>query len=83
MGDVQGISYLRRRLSGCNNQGSVFLVGNCPRGNCPRGNCVGAIVLGENCLGGIVWVAIVLGGDFLGGIAWGNCPGGIDLLSIN
>ena len=67
MGDVQGsslqgVTYPRRKFSGCNYLRAIFLGGNCPgvnctEGNCPGGNCLGAIVLGGSCPGA-------------------NCPGG-------
>ena len=69
MVDVQGVNYPRRKLPGCNHLGAIFLGGTSPGCNCTGGNYlrVGAIVLGGNCLGGIVQGAIALGG---------NCPGG-------
>ena len=62
VGDVQGVNYQRRKLSGCNYLWAVFLGGNFPRGNCTRGNCPGFFSGGTIMMG-----AIILGG---------NCPGG-------
>ena len=52
MGDVQGssvqgVNYPRRKLSGCNYLGAIFLCENCS-----GGNCLGAVCQGGNCLGG-------------------------------
>ena len=52
MGDVQGssvkgINYRRRKLSGCNYLGAIFLSENCPGVIVRR-----AIMLGSNCPGG-------------------------------
>ena len=48
MGDVQGANYPRRKLSGCNYLGAIFLGENCPGGNCLGGGwSVGVIVWGE------------------------------------
>ena len=78
MGDVQGANYPRRKLSGCNYLGAIFLGENCPGGNCLGGvvrgvNCLGAVVLGGNCPGENARGAIVLGG---------SCPGGIVLFPV-
>ena len=57
MGDVQGssvkgINYRRRKLSGCNFLGAIFLSENCPGSNCPGVIVRRAIMLGSNCPGG-------------------------------
>ena len=54
---VLGVNYPRRKLSGYNYLGAIFLGGNCTGGNYPGvivwGTVVrGATVLGGNCRGG-------------------------------
>ena len=46
---VQGVNYPRRKLSGFNYLGTIFLGANCLRDNCPGVIVWGAIILGGNC----------------------------------